>query len=388
MSERSLQPCDFPRRILLAVSGISPQILTETLYKLAVEAAPAFVPTEIHLVSTIRGVELARETLFGEGDGQYFRLLKDYGLDPESIDFGPENLHVIRDVQGVELPDIHDEAANHAAADFILKMVRQFCADDQAAVHASMAGGRKTMGFYLAYAMSLLGRPQDRLSHVLINPPFESSRDFFYPPPAARAMLINDEKVSTAEARLILADIPFVRMGTQPALKGLLDGAGYSETVRQIQHSLDDPLLVVDFDKGQAQAHGKWLKLGAVQFSILAWLAIRAKLGIPQIQLAGNETANVRSLLAVMEEVGVPERSMEVWSAESGFGNAEFGPTRTRLNGMLEKQLGPAASPYQIAQTGKRPFARYALGLTPDQVLIKGLGHELLIEEISKGAEQ
>lgn len=388
MTEVLVQPHDFPRRILLAVSGISPQILTETLYKLAVEAVPAFIPTEIHLVSTVRGVELARETLFGDGEGQYYRLLKDYGLDPGQIDFGPENLHVIRDERGAELGDIHDEAANHAAANFILEMVRRFCADDQAAVHASMAGGRKTMGFYLAYAMSLLGRTQDRLSHILINPPFESSRDFFYPPPTPRLMVIRDEEVSTADARLILADIPFVRMGSQPALKGLLEGAGYSETVNQIQRSLDDPRLLIDFDKGQAQAHGEWLKLGAVQFSILAWLAIRAKLGSPQVQLAGNESANAHSLLAVMEEVGVTERSIRVWSTQDGFGNSEFGPNRTRINRKLEKQLGPAASRYQIAQTGKRPFARYALGLTPEQVLIKGLGHELLMEEVSKGAEQ
>jgi CRISPR-associated protein (TIGR02584 family) len=37
----------------------------------------------------------------------------------------------------------------------------------------SIAGGRKTMGFYAGYALSLYGRAQDRMSHVLVE---ESSK--------------------------------------------------------------------------------------------------------------------------------------------------------------------------------------------------------------------
>ena len=40
-------PAAYPRRILLAVTGLSPQIVTETLYALAVKGNPAWVPTEI-----------------------------------------------------------------------------------------------------------------------------------------------------------------------------------------------------------------------------------------------------------------------------------------------------------------------------------------------------
>lgn len=43
-----------------------------------------------------------------------------------------------------------------ALADFIVKEVAQLCADPNRIVHASLAGGRKTMTFYLGYAMSLL----------------------------------------------------------------------------------------------------------------------------------------------------------------------------------------------------------------------------------------
>ena len=42
-----------PRRILLAVTGLSPQVVTETLYALGVaeQGEAAFLPTDIHLIT-------------------------------------------------------------------------------------------------------------------------------------------------------------------------------------------------------------------------------------------------------------------------------------------------------------------------------------------------
>lgn len=40
-------PHTYPRRILVAVTGLSPQVVTETLYALAVAADLPFVPTDI-----------------------------------------------------------------------------------------------------------------------------------------------------------------------------------------------------------------------------------------------------------------------------------------------------------------------------------------------------
>ena len=86
--------------------------------------------------------------------------------------------------EGRLLSDIRNAADNEAIADAITAVVRELTADADCAVHASIAGGRKTMGFYLGYALSLLGRSQDRLSHVLISSPFESNPEFFYPTPS------------------------------------------------------------------------------------------------------------------------------------------------------------------------------------------------------------
>src|SRR2546427_12173331 len=59
-------PQTFPRRLLLAVTGLSPQVVTETLYALTQKVSPAFVPTEIHLLTTAEGAERARLTLLSD----------------------------------------------------------------------------------------------------------------------------------------------------------------------------------------------------------------------------------------------------------------------------------------------------------------------------------
>lgn len=67
---------DFPRRVLLAVCGLSPQVLTETIYALAVKRKPLFIPTEIHLVTTQEGARRVRLTLLSHRPGWLGRLCR------------------------------------------------------------------------------------------------------------------------------------------------------------------------------------------------------------------------------------------------------------------------------------------------------------------------
>ena len=59
-----MKPQDYATRILVAVTGLSPQIVTETLYALAVAPAPSeprFVPTKIRLITTEQGAARAKD---------------------------------------------------------------------------------------------------------------------------------------------------------------------------------------------------------------------------------------------------------------------------------------------------------------------------------------
>src|SRR5437867_2500290 len=174
-------PHTFPRRVLLAVTGLSPQVVTETVYALTQELEPAFVPTEVHLLTTAEGAERARLTLLSDEPGWFHRLRRDYGL-PE-MEFSEDTIHVLKAVDGTPISDIRTREENERLADTLTETIRELTADPNCALHVSIAGGRKTMGFYAGYALSFFGRPQDQLSHVLVSAPYESNDQFFYPTP-------------------------------------------------------------------------------------------------------------------------------------------------------------------------------------------------------------
>ncbi|MDQ7005466.1 MAG: CRISPR-associated ring nuclease Csm6 [Ghiorsea sp.] len=155
------------KKILLAVTGMSPQIITELVYALAVKKEPVFIPDEIHIITTSEGSDRLRLMLLSKDPGWFYRLCKDYNLP--DINFSEDHIHVLKDAHGDPMNDIITPEDNEAAADHILDIVRSFTNDDHCILHASIAGGRKTMGFYLGYALSLYGRTTDELSHVLVS---------------------------------------------------------------------------------------------------------------------------------------------------------------------------------------------------------------------------
>ncbi len=274
-------PHEFTRRVLLAVAGTTPQILTETLYALSQAAVP-FVPTEVHVVTTSEGAHRIRLQLLDEKHGKFHAFCRDYGLT-NRISFLPENVKVLSDTSGNALQDIISPRDNERAADQIVQWLLGFTRDVDCAIHACLAGGRKTMGFYLGYGLSLYGREQDRLSHVLVSPEFEGHREFFYKPPVSQTLysrgmvgaLMDERPISTDDAKIWLAEIPFVRLRDGlPA--ALLDGkASYTDAVRAVQENLPDSSLLIDFAHRQIVCGGIEVKLPPRELAFYAWHAQR-----------------------------------------------------------------------------------------------------------------
>ena len=277
------EPQDYPRRLLVAVTGLSPQIVTETLYALALRREPRFVPTEVRLITTEEGAEHAKLSLLHPESGWFHRLRADYDLP--SIVFGPEHIHVLEDAGGRPLGDIRSPADNERAADAITDVVRDLTRDEDSALHVSIAGGRKTMGFYLGYALSLYGREQDRLSHVLVNAPYESHPQFFYPTTSSRVIYTpppHNRPYDTRDADVTLAEIPFVRLRDElpEDLKDHREGkVRFSEAVTAAQRAIGPAELVLDLPARRLRAGGKVIALSPLHFAFLAWLARRQKEG-------------------------------------------------------------------------------------------------------------
>lgn len=263
----------YPRRILLAVSGMSPQILTETLYALAFpKNGEPFVPTEVHLITTQEGARRAKLELLHQDTGQFYNLCRDYQL--QNISFPESHIYVITDASGALLDDIKTPEHNEAAADFITEKMSRFTRDDNAAIHVSIAGGRKTMGYYLGYALSLFGRPQDRLSHVLVSEKYENHRDFYYPTKESHVIRDRDDNpLDTKLAEVMLAEIPFVRLRGGIPPEHLLSGrAGFSESINLARSLETGPLLKIDRRKHCFYANGYRVDLTGINFTFYYWM--------------------------------------------------------------------------------------------------------------------
>lgn len=221
------------RKILVAVTGMTPQIVTETVY--ALHKNHNWLPEKIIVLTTLSGKKRIVEQLLGE-NGYFHRLREDYRL-PE-IEFSENTIKVVCE-SGLELDDIRTAVQNNAAADLIVREIYDLCQDDNTELHVSIAGGRKSMGFYVGYALSLFGRVQDKMSHVLVEEAFEQNREFFYPP--VESQILNTERYGMKDAKdaqIMLADIPFVRM-TQNQLQFVFDkNMGFSQAVAHTQQML------------------------------------------------------------------------------------------------------------------------------------------------------
>ena len=231
------------KNILIISLGGAPQVATETLWALAVDPARSaeerFVPDEMFVLTTSGGYANGRQALFDPGDKitAFCREFNFRRFPVHSIVVGSD---------GAAFEDLRSLEANFLFADAAINLIRKLSCEDNTKLHVSMAGGRKTMSFFIGLAPVLLGRRQDRLSHVLVSSFFEGCPDFWWPnnPPRMVTHRHTDEQRSTSAAVIDLVDVPFLRLRSY--LPEISSYGGYREWVATIQNALDRPAAVLD----------------------------------------------------------------------------------------------------------------------------------------------
>jgi len=346
------------RRILLCATGMSPQIVTETLYALAVKPAEGktpWIPDEIHLISTTTGAAQARLNLLTEAPGWFHKLRHDYSL-PE-IKFSNDTIHCIQDAQGRDLDDIRSPQDNESAANSIAELVRKLTEDSNSELHVSLAGGRKTMGYYMGYALSLYGRPQDTLSHILVSGIFEGHPQFYYPTPYPSIIHTRGEKTQAldcADAIIELAEIPFVRL-REGLPQRLLDGkANFTETVNVANLAQGEAHLHIDTRTHAVTVNGLPVNLSNTEFALYYWLAQRALSETPEIRWSEYEEWQdgyqplLVKLFGVSKISSITERAEQALYKDTNDRkktvNKYFEPIKADMNKALSEQLGAALS--------------------------------------------
>ena len=216
---------DSKRRILLIALGTTPHLLTFTLAALYKES-PEAMPTEIRIVTTELGAEMARRSFFGEGN-ILDAFWRDYGLSPAA--FTEADIHAISSADGEPIADIRTLDDSNRAADLIVKLVRECCEDPDASLHVSIVGGRKSMGMLMGSALTFYGRDRDRISHTLSENETAPDRR---PYPSPEELAANPDVV-------ILADLPFLRLRQILPAMMLSKEYSFSEIVRNSQQAIE-----------------------------------------------------------------------------------------------------------------------------------------------------
>ncbi len=237
------------------------------------------------------------------------------------------------------------------------------------------------MGLYAGFALSLYGRSQDRLSHVLVDSPFESHADFFYPSPTPELISADGESDTALDkhrASVALADIPFVRF-RDGVSASLLDGrVSFSEAVAEAQLSLPPVALMLDVARCRVTAGGEAFSLRPSQFAFYWMLAERARSG--KHGTHWSEPGAAREFLSYYGRVvstysGRYEAAVK--SLGSGLTKSNFDPQKSHINRRLIEALGrKRAGPYLISARERIPgkrCSRFGLKVQPRAVRVIGL---------------
>ena len=364
------------KNILFLVTGKTPQIVTETVWALACdpEVTSPWIPDEIHILSTEDGLNQVRSRLFSEKEQFRFqRFQQDFPqLRQIKFEASEQHLHVFKDEHGVILSDLKTPKDNEIAANLICKMVREFTQDDSVNLHVSIAGGRKTMGFYAGYALSLYGRKQDRMSHVLVDDRYESARDFFYPTPNGDVFVTNRDgmELQAKEGKVWLANIPFVRMRNQLTDEKVMTDSDFSDIVDFINVSYETPKIYIYNNADRLIViNDKQVKLSPKEFSLYLLAAemnlAKKSFVYPSKEIAGDSI-----------EQQAQSRFNEIYDMhKTGSGKNEvimdydnFGQTLSNIKSKFKKAFGTIISDKIIIQ--KLENSEYGIALEPENIEI------------------
>jgi len=324
------------KNILICVSGLTPQIITESLYCLAVkEKTPIH---EIYVITTARGREVilgldkAASTPKVALKSEIESLCDKYKMQIPLFVNNSDHIIVAKE-ESIELSDVRSDKQNKLFPNKVAEFLRLKSQEKETVLYCVISGGRKSMSVHLAYALSLFGRENDKLLHVLTSEANEFKG--FYPQNKKEAQ------------ELELSEIPFVRLRsliTSGNSSEKILNKKYSEIVdltqKQLKKLSDRKQLFVDVENRSLYYDGNSLQLEPLEFAIY-FLILEHNLTLSKNPITIN---NINSsefgnrLLEFLSEkynyYYVDEKKQSSWS-KIGFDPEVFRSKRTKINSKL-----------------------------------------------------
>lgn len=213
---------------LLAIVGTSPAVLTETVWRLAVpgKGCDGRIPSEVVVLSTSVGAGVFRKSLLSTASPRkksvwnemLDNLESKYGFhvndlrDRLEIRSFKTGRHT-KDGYDVEMDDTRDNKDCMFVADQMLTTLFELQKKHKKVV-VSVAGGRKAMTALMFSCVTLCGRTEDEVCHVLLDPKFEClhTPTYYYPDQTDQKIVFTPRKGTpfTQFARNIVPDLFFI----------------------------------------------------------------------------------------------------------------------------------------------------------------------------------
>lgn len=350
------------KHLLIAVTGMTPQVVTETLYGLM---AHRKIPVdEIFVITTAEG----KDALMGRSKRvplpplkqEIDRLRAQYALPVPSFD-PAVNVLVARE-ESLELHDIRTDSDNQLFPNLIMEFIKTKTADPNTVLHCSIAGGRKTMSVALASALSLFGRKDDKLYHVLVSKEFEESKKFF-------------PEMPEQGSELVLAEVPYLRLRERLPLLQEYPHATFSDLVAIAQGAIDEmvhlPPLILDNTSRTVTIGNVRIRLRPFDFAFYLFCAKQRK---PVVGGKHFSDSNWKRLWRLYERLSPASgHRARVWNSMTGKYKEELlmkAASNIRL--VLKRTLGTElAKHYAVTSLGESGQTRYAIMLDRSKIIVR-----------------
>lgn len=197
---------------IIASLGSSPAVLTELIWYLVRQEKK--IPAHVYVITTAFGAKKFEEPAFQNVLEHLFYILK---IGRHTTIYPP----IVPAYKGKAMQDINSTEADQAFADTVFDTIKMICTAEDLPLVVSLAGGRKSMSSHMMATMQLLGRPNDRLMHLLVDAPYETLPTFFYPEQETQELTDRSGTAFlAADANIKAINIPYL------PLRGLLASIG------------------------------------------------------------------------------------------------------------------------------------------------------------------
>jgi len=270
------------KNILVCVSGLTPQIITETFFCLTVKEKIQI--DELYILTTRRGKEVilgidpAPNTPKVSLKEELQNLCNDYKVKFPLFELNDHHIITAKE-ESIELYDVRTDKDNILFPNKVMDFIRRLTMNRNTILHCSISGGRKTMSVHLAFALSIFGREKDKLYHVLTSE--ENEFKDFYPKTKKDAKLLE------------LAEIPYVRLRSilsKELQEDKLIRYSYDQIVSATQKSLrillNQDVLILNITNREVQFNENRVRLEPMEFAIYYQLIEEKLKNIDKLSIA------------------------------------------------------------------------------------------------------